>query len=103
MGTVPARDAKNWTDTDRTCKFPYPQSYCRPSCARPRQYGEAHSSLMIESGHRLWLPGGQRYDVRRRQWLSPNAPVAALDLFDHDPGHAARVLALDLDHRVGQL
>src|SRR4051812_6037053 len=38
-----------------------------------------------------------------RERLTADAPVAALDLLDDDPGHPAHVLALDLDHGVGQL
>ena len=34
--------------------------------------------------------------------LAADAPIAALDLFNDNPGHPAHVLAFDRDHRIGQ-
>ena len=42
-------------------------------------------------------------DVLRGQRLARDPPVAAADFLDHDPGDRAHVLALNGDHRVGEL
>jgi hypothetical protein len=39
----------------------------------------------------------------RGQRLARDPPVAAADFLDHDPGDRAHVLALNGDHRVGEL
>ena len=47
--------------------------------------------------------GLQVVHVLRRERLPADPPFAAFDFFDRDPGDGAHRLALDLDHRVGQL
>src|SRR5918994_7952271 len=46
--------------------------------------------------------GREGLDVLGAQRLAADAPVAACDLLDDDPGHRAHVLALDRHHRVGE-
>src|ERR687898_2337882 len=48
------------------------------------------------------LSGRERLDVVGAQRLAADAPVAACDLLDDDPGHRAHILAFDRDHRVGE-
>jgi 23S rRNA U2552 (ribose-2'-O)-methylase RlmE/FtsJ len=38
----------------------------------------------------------------RMQRLTTDRAIAAVDLFDDDPGHASHVLPLDRDHCVGE-
>src|SRR5215217_2343197 len=52
---------------------------------------------LVASGGRA---GRQRVDRLGGQSLPADRPVAALDLVDDAPRHAAHVLALDADHRV---
>lgn len=48
-----------------------------------RQAGVACRRIVSESGAR---PGGERFDVLGAERLAADAPGAALDLFDDDPG-----------------
>src|SRR4029077_1756340 len=59
-------------------------------------------------GHRCPSRGGSStvrdgLDVTRGQGLPTDAPTPALDLFDDHPGDLAHLLALDGNHRVGEL
>ena len=47
--------------------------------------------------------GLQVLDVLGGERLAADAPLAALHLFDRDPGDGAHRLALDVDHRLGEL
>src|SRR6185312_12176397 len=47
--------------------------------------------------------GGERLDVGGAQGVPADPPLTAGDLFDDDPGDRAHVLALDLDHRLGEV
>src|SRR3954447_15298015 len=77
-----------------------PSTSAKPlSCgATARAVSMASATTM--SGRRA---GRERVDGLRGQTLAADAPVAALDLVDDDPGHAAHVLTFDLDHGVGDL
>ena len=47
--------------------------------------------------------GRQSLDIGSAQRVTGDAPVAALHLLDHHPGHRTHVLALDGDHGLGQI
>src|SRR5580658_551101 len=49
------------------------------------------------------LPPRQGMHIRRAQRIAADAPVPAFHFLDHAPRDTAHVLALDRDHRVGQL
>jgi hypothetical protein len=59
---------------------------------RPRRRAPGVGRLALQLLDRL---GGQG--------VARDPPAAAADLLEHDPGHRAQALALDGDHRVGQV
>src|SRR3954462_6673253 len=76
-----------------------PESAKPDSCgASAREAGAMASATAMSGGGAC----GKRVYGLGRERLAAQAPVAALDLVDDDPGHAAHVLALDLNHGVGQ-
>src|SRR3954452_18063587 len=57
------------------------------------------SASVLAGGRRLLL---ERLDVAGGGPVAVDAPVAALDLLDDDPGDRAQRLTLDVYHRVGE-
>src|SRR3954471_18336188 len=77
-----------------------PSTSAKPLRSGSSARDESMTSAVITSGRHAGLEGAHGVG---RQGLAAEAPVTALDLVDHDPGHAAHVLTLDLNHRVGEL
>src|SRR5262249_11220440 len=74
---------------------PYPIVFKAGSETRPGGPDAPPRSSGLGFGQRLHVGGGEG--------LSADRPVALLELLNAHPGHPAQGLALDRDHRVGDL
>src|SRR3954454_13650672 len=86
-----------------------PSTAAQAPCRRRRRSRCAAAPALATSRWRPRRPrsggdaGPDGLDVLGGDRLAAHAPVAALDLVDDDPRHAAHFLTFDLDHRVGEL
>src|ERR1700733_81441 len=67
----------------------YPYAHRRRGSARSGRSGQA---MPLQSVH-----------VGRREAIAGDAPIPTVNLLDNYPGDGPEILALDIDHRVGNL